>query len=251
VRRLQKTKVLPWSYWTAVHLIAGFGVTGPSAVAQIPTAVSGNIAEGKSSRRSEAGRAIILRVYNYAHVPPIILSEAEQDSAAVFREAGVETRWIVCGLPSAKFAGFPACQQPMTRSDFALAVLDYAMRRNVRIRDEALGLAPECPPHALVCNAYVFYDLVTDWSRHGEISAHRLLAYSIAHEIGHLLLGPDSHSREGIMGAWWTPREFVSMGRGSLFFTPEQRDQIRLAVQARTEHRSPLAAQVVTDMRHH
>jgi hypothetical protein len=142
----------------AIDLIAGFGVTGRSTLAQIPAAVTSNIADGQSPRSSEARWGIILRVYNYAHVPAIILSEAEREAAVVFQQAGVETKWIVCGPSSAESNGFPACKQPLTQSDFSVDVLGKAMTRNVRSHGEALGLAPECAPHALLCNAYVFYD---------------------------------------------------------------------------------------------
>jgi hypothetical protein len=49
-----------------------------------------------------------------------------------------------------------------------------------------------------------------------------LLGAMMAHEIGHLLLGVNSHSREGIMSIPWDAHKLQQVNLGRLGFTPGQ-----------------------------
>ena len=49
-----------------------------------------------------------------------------------------------------------------------------------------------------------------------------ILGNVIAHEIGHILLGPGSHSETGIMSFPWGRKQLLDASRGLLLFTPEQ-----------------------------
>ncbi len=44
----------------------------------------------------------------------------------------------------------------------------------------------------------------------------------MAHEIGHLLLGTNAHSRTGIMCSNWHGKELKSISMGTMIFTPPQ-----------------------------
>jgi len=52
---------------------------------------------------------------------------------------------------------------------------------------------------ALHADAFVFYHRVEEESRNGISSTSTILGHIMAHELGHLLLGEDSHSADGIM----------------------------------------------------
>jgi hypothetical protein len=49
-----------------------------------------------------------------------------------------------------------------------------------------------------------------------------ILGSVIAHEIGHLLLGPNAHMESGIMQAQWTREQLNQAFRGRLMFTLAQ-----------------------------
>jgi hypothetical protein len=55
----------------------------------------------------------------------------------------------------------------------------------------------------------------------------------VAHEIGHLLLGPYGHSDRGIMRAPWTEAELEIARRGGLRFSDREAKRIRTDVAAR------------------
>ena len=82
---------------------------------------------------TEPGLKITLRVNNYAHIPPALLSHAEEEATTIFRQAGVEAAWVDCPLSGAELDRFPACQQPMGGADFALRILSAAMARTPRL----------------------------------------------------------------------------------------------------------------------
>jgi hypothetical protein len=59
----------------------------------------------------------------------------------------------------------------------------------------------------------------------------------IAHEIGHLLLGSNSHAPFGIMRAHWQGEELRMLARGALLFTPEQAARMQLRLRNRNPAR--------------
>jgi hypothetical protein len=54
-----------------------------------------------------------------------------------------------------------------------------------------------------------------------------LLGDVLAHEIGHLLLGSNSHSVSGIMSAHWYGDELRRISEATIFFVPSQSRTIR------------------------
>jgi hypothetical protein len=65
-----------------------------------------------------------------------------------------------------------------------------------------------------------------------------ILGTVIAHELGHLLLGSNSHSGVGIMRAHWQGEELRRLSRGGLWFTNEQAGDMRGKVIAPRQDRS-------------
>jgi len=76
------------------------------------------------------------------------------------------------------------------------------------------------------------------WGKAADPKGHAMsgdiLACVIAHEIGHLLLGSNSHSRTGIMMGKWSPEAVRCAGQGHLQFTPQQAELLRAEVLARS-----------------
>jgi len=184
-------------------LVLALGAT-TEATAQTVTA-GGSAYRPVSATGTHPGLTITLRVYNYAHIATALLLRSEGEAAAIFRQAGVETIWVDCPLSEPELDRFPVCQGPMGRADFALRIRSFTMTPQAATHDDALGSALTCLPEGIGCSAEVFYERVAHWASGGDISAYQLLGHAMAHEIGHLLLGPNSHSRDGIMRAQWNP----------------------------------------------
>jgi len=59
------------------------------------------------------------------------------------------------------------------------------------------------------------------------VGVANILGNVMAHELGHLLLGSNSHALSGIMKARWENEELERIAKGGLFFTIEQAELIR------------------------
>ena len=73
----------------------------------------------------------------------------------------------------------------------------------------------------------LYYARLAEPNAHLPLGEGELLGCVIAHEVGHLLLGTDSHSHEGIMQGHWEDPQLREAGKGNLQFTPSQAGLMR------------------------
>ena len=64
----------------------------------------------------------------------------------------------------------------------------------------------------------VFYGTAYRLSESGRLNLGEVLGHVMAHELGHLLLGSNAHSRLGIMRPHWSAEELQSLRMGKLLF---------------------------------
>ena len=107
-------------------------------------------------------------------------------------------------------------------------------RFTVHIVSQVLGYARALSPvmgvalrRANGSHAQVFFRQVQDFARTCHVDLSTILAYVIAHEIGHLLLPGNAHSPTGVMQAGWDKALVHDAARGSLTFTEAQAARIR------------------------
>ncbi len=101
--------------------------------------------------------------------------------------------------------------------------------RERRSERDALGFALPCPQPKAGCMAYIFYSRIETMAADGDASLSDILGHAMAHEIGHLLLGP-SHSPVGIMRPEWNRKDLESAARNQLSFTPQHMELLRASV---------------------
>src|SRR5207244_733912 len=75
--------------------------------------------------------------------------------------------------------------------------------------------------------AYILAYRVDDVAQAHGMDRAALLGAAMAHEVGHLLLSINAHSKTGIMRADWNEEDFRRASVKQLFFTAEQGTQIR------------------------
>ena len=88
--------------------------------------------------------------------------------------------------------------------------------------------------------AYVFYNRVKELAWRTAVDQKVLLAHFLAHEIGHLLLGPKSHSPVGLMRGEWSENDLNKAAKGRLAFTSTESERMRSAVLARNRKGSKI-----------
>jgi hypothetical protein len=93
-------------------------------------------------------------------------------------------------------------------------------------RPAALGVAIE---GGTGCGrvAYALWHRIAAFARMQDRSASLLLAYVIAHEIGHLLLPHPSHGPGGLMASQWRRSDLDDAEQGRLRFTAHQARTMR------------------------
>lgn len=173
------------------------------------------------SRTPDAATLTVL-VHDLAAVPENVLAGAQGEVARIFSHADVRIEWLYCpGTPGASFPSHPPgtiiLRIVSTDLDFVGATaMGYA-------------LLPEGEPG----NATVSFRRVQRSVARQTTSAaslERVLGHAMAHELGHVLLGPNAHSDLGLMLPNWDARNFDDMSKGRLNFTGEQARRIHDAV---------------------
>ena len=168
-----------------------------------------------------------LRVYDYAHLDPVMLTRAREIAAAIFKESGVEAAWVDCPISAAEFGKYPACHHRTETTHFVLRVMPASMAVRLPTSDHPLGFAHECRDDQAGCVANIFYARIVELARRGDTAPATVLGHVMAHEVGHLLLGPNSDSSRGIMCGEWSLDDLRLMNWHYLLFTPGQSAQLR------------------------
>ena len=93
----------------------------------------------------------------------------------------------------------------------------------------ALGVAllPKRGGNGLV--AIVFVEEVNVQGRRSSVPLPVVLGHTMAHEVGHLLLGTAEHAAAGLMQARWSSGDLARAARGQLRFSEQESSRLRAA----------------------
>src|SRR5262249_40410780 len=157
---------------------------------------------------------IRLRVYNYAHLPSWTLERTRKETIQIFAEAGVDPVWLNCPTSDAEIQKFQGCMNRLGPADVVLKIIPRFQSKREGFRDTLFRFGA-------VFKFPVFSGHVEGVGKESEASRPKILAVAIAHEIGHVLLGPTSPSPTGIMRSQWNEEEFRRPPCQAFCFTPE------------------------------
>jgi hypothetical protein len=177
--------------------------------------------------QSAAVDQLRVTVYDKANLPESIRSDSFGALRRIFRQSKVNLE-LVAGDSNAEEASVIIYSRGMraredsgaicaARRDIALDIVAFAPPG---LADRILGLAQ--PFAATGLNVRVFNDRVQNAAARESRPHATVMAHAIAHEIGHVLLRSNLHTRWGLMSNVWTSREYAWMETGGLLFTEEQ-----------------------------
>jgi len=170
-----------------------------------------------------------ISVHDYADVSSKQLSAAEEQAREIYRRAGLKTVWLNCS-PKMENIEPESCHFS-DPTHLTLKIIPRASNVQVRDRVDVLGTAyPD--DRGTGYFAYVFYDRVQQLSERQKLG-HALLADVMAHEIGHLLLGSNSHSVSGLMCAHWNNDQLRNIAEGAMSFLPSQSNIMKKRLRVR------------------
>jgi hypothetical protein len=175
---------------------------------------------------------ITIQVYNYSQASPAVLNQAEREAGRILEQAGVRASWVECSVDPSSVSPQGPCQKSPPPTETRLRILATPIQKHSP--DSVFGFAV----HPVLASVYYEYAKLRARSDDAEFEVPTILGCVIAHELGHLLLGSNSHSSSGIMQPRWEPEQVRQLTTGKLLFTAEQSKVMRVAAQARSEHQS-------------
>jgi hypothetical protein len=169
-----------------------------------------------------------IRVYNLARVPKRDLSRAEGEVSRIFAEAEIEVHWADGAVDdgsslitdqSANNTSPAGCKAARYARELRLQLLQHAPQG---VTIGTLGYSLPCA--AFGVDSTIFIDHCEGVTYQHLASFSKVLAYSMAHELGHLLLRSNEHSLTGLMRARWDKASWI---RASVAGIPIDREQAR------------------------
>lgn len=174
-------------------------------------------------------------VFNDAQVSHRKLLAGERAASSVFAHAGVSVQWLNCGLSSEGPEEQAACSEGRFPAHLHLRIVPHSL--NLSASTFGISFQEE---DGAGCHADIFYEGVQRVRQSGYADSAIILGMVMAHELGHLLLGVNSHSLVGLMRPHWNPDDLSSASQGKLGFTLEQGQTLRARLaddfQARAQH---------------
>ena len=169
----------------------------------------------RASERVEASRAIAVRITDLVGAPPAVQRRALEQAARLFERVDVTIVWDnsnrLTSDPSSPFV-------------VDLTLLDHG-NHSLTATGSVLGSATLLP---IAPTISVFYGDVQALAQACGVNSEVLFGFVIAHELGHLLLGPHAHTGLGLMRAVWTRTDVVNgVAQGQFRFSAEEGERIR------------------------
>jgi hypothetical protein len=181
---------------------------------------------------------VVIRSFNYAQVPPDELARARATTDRTFEQAGISLQWIDCRVPEDRRSSIvdrPECTQPLREgSEFMLRLMpSVSLTGHSSLRNVAMGESMIDRMSGAGALATVDSELVTKLAYAAGADASTLLGRTIAHEIGHLLLGHPRHSRTGLMRPFWSQEEIRGIRPAGWQFSAAEAAQMRQGLAGR------------------
>jgi hypothetical protein len=165
------------------------------------------VAMGANRPAAAQNLTVTLQVQNYAHVADDVLARAEAEVTRIYARAGVNVVWTHEG-------------------QFTVMIITREAADRLNQIKDAMGFAPGTETvRGRV--AYILAYRVDDVGQALGMDKAVVLGAAITHEVGHLLLPMNAHSKTGIMRADWNEGDFRRAAVKQLLFTAEQGTQIR------------------------
>jgi hypothetical protein len=170
---------------------------------------------------------LTVRLMDYVNLPAGTRSEIAVTAKRLLGQAGVAVEFVECYSGGVE-TGAPACTGSLGPAELYLRIF----QPKLAVKGEQLGYAAMTPDG----RAYVtvFMNPEQRKARTSSLDDGVLLGHAVAHEIGHLLLGANSHTSSGIMRGAWRPVDEEWMAKGALVFDGSQARKMRATLLARS-----------------
>jgi hypothetical protein len=177
----------------------------------------GTIAAGNLVEQS----VFSVSVTSSAPLPSQMIENAEQEASRLFRDPGIRVAWLNCRSDDVEDIYQRQCRQVSFPSHLHLSILPSSKG----LPSSFVGIA-FLETRGQGCYADLFGDALERLRDETNISGAIILGHAMAHELGHLLLGANSHTSAGLMRAHWDRDDLAAAAHGGLRFSHEQLSRI-------------------------
>jgi hypothetical protein len=171
--------------------------------------------------RVNAGAPLQVLVFNYSGASSATVAAAERETSRIFSDSGIDIAWVHCPIPLRADSNEACAADLGVAGEIRVRILDRATENAVNGSVFGFAVAPVF--------ATVYYDDVLRIPNlhNPDYEIPLILGFLIAHEIGHLILGPGAHTSSGIMQARWDPADLNRAIRGQIGFTIAEKKVLR------------------------
>jgi hypothetical protein len=188
---------------------------------------------GAHARDKELGK-ISIRVIDQVGVPEKEWRLAQETADKIFQSAGLSVNWVHCTWNASAKNG--DCPSPTTPDELSLVMVSDQTTNRMQAPARVFGMSLMATEGSFGSRGYIYYGRIqSKCTEQHDINEALLLGTIVAHELGHLLLGPNSHSQKGIMKSDFERDDMTGIQLSGLQFNGRQRETLRSAVERRLD----------------
>ena len=185
----------------------------------------GGLAKGQRYQSEEAALTVCLM--NDVGVPRTVEENVERRVDAMVEDAGIHIRWLHGEDPGRTAEVRCVCSHPEA---MRVVIVRWIPRGKSAMPNE-LGQA-FLGEDGVGAIADLFLDRIVRLTQERDVDFAHLLAHVTAHELGHLLLGANSHSAGGLMQARMNEDSLARLAQVDFRFSRKQVEKIRERMKA-------------------
>jgi hypothetical protein len=153
----------------------------------------------------------------------------QSEAGWVLSKAGISTTWIGCPFSTEPAEANSPCVGRLGGTRFLVRLTRDHVTHHGSIWDTTMGFAHITPNGGSY--ATVLMDPVEELTREQQlVSQAQILGHAVAHEIGHLVMGLNSHSPRGLMRAGWKANDLRDMAERHLLFSKREGERMRVRI---------------------
>jgi hypothetical protein len=162
-----------------------------------------------------------VQVYDYTGLSPAAIHEFIARTEEFLTGAGISVEVDAC----LRGVSTPCESRRGSFRQVVIRVVAGAPRNHKEARWQHLGQS--IATHDGGTYASVFLSLAEDEAAETNLPRMLVLSYAAPHEVGHLLLGDEAHTPQGLMKADWESDDFGAMAQNRFRFSPEQTRELK------------------------
>jgi len=174
---------------------------------------------GATAKAKDVQTEVLIRVKTDGNIPVMLLAPAKAEASAVLLKAGIRVRWETAGRRDSN--ALRECAGGVAD------VIDVLVTERAGRKENPGALGHALPFARFGVRVVIFYDRVAAMQTPPSTA---ILGFAMAHEIGHVLIGIDSHTLAGVMRAHWDELDYARMFAHVLAFAPEDAEAMRRRV---------------------